>query len=116
MLASTAESVVANQMKKGDVLGTARFAGLQASKDAAALVPLASPAPAHEVTISFEVLDDCIDVLALVDVASMPEAATQALVAASVAALTIYDMCKSVDRTMSIHELCVLSGDGAAPT
>ncbi len=104
MNADTASSVAANTLKKGDVLGAARFAAIQAAKSAASFLPLANSGPPRRTTVEFLLSDTAVDVEVIVvgrdaegDDVTMP-----ALSAATVATLTIYDMCKSVDRTMSI--------------
>lgn len=102
MQPSTAARVASNSLKKGDVLGTARFAGVQAAKDAHSYLPLCDPALVHRVTILFTLHHDAIEVEATVESNLNDGLHMQALTAATVAALTIYDMCKSADRTMVI--------------
>lgn len=102
MLPETARMVAANEMKKGDVLGAARFAGVQAAKDAASYLPLLEPELVGRTSVSFEVGEGVIDITASVEGATRTGANLHALSAATVAALTIYDMCKSADRTMQI--------------
>ena len=106
MEASTALAVSSNELKKGDVLATARFAGIQAAKNAAAMLPMSSlGAVIDEVTVSFVVGETQIDIETQVSARDGLPVRTHALAAASAAALTIYDMCKAVDRTMSIRDL-----------
>ena len=102
MLPATARAIAANEMKKGDVLGAARFAGAQAAKDAASYLPLSDPELVSGVTIDFTVVDDAVEVIARVGGATPIGARMHALSAVTVATLTIYDMCKSADRTMTI--------------
>ena len=102
MRPETARMVAANEMKKGDVLGAARFAGVQAAKDAASYLPLLEPELVGRTSVSFVVGEDVIEVTASVEGATRAGANLHALSAATVAALTIYDMCKSADRTMQI--------------
>ncbi len=101
MQEQTVASVAANSLKKGDVLGTARYAGLQAAKETSSLLPLSTSIRLRSTTIEFALGDTTIDVEAVVECldasAEMP-----AFSAATVAVLTIYDMCKSADRTMTI--------------
>ena len=102
MQPSTAARVASNSLKKGDVLGAARFAGVQAAKDAHSYLPLCDPVLVHHVAILFTIHDDAIEVEATVE-SNLPSVLhMQALTAATVAALTIYDMCKSADRSMVI--------------
>ena len=105
MQPATAAAVTSNELKKGDVLGTARFAGIQATRTAPALLPLTSPSPYVDVTVIFEVGDAWIDVEATVEAPDGGRVETQALAAAAIASLTIYDMCKSIDHTMVVQDL-----------
>lgn len=102
MKAETVASVAANSMKKGDVLGTARYAGLQAAKEAASLLPLATSLNLASIDITFELSVEAIDLLVDVENVDGLGAAMAAFSGATAAALTIYDMCKSADRTMVI--------------
>lgn len=102
MRPETARAVAGNEMKKGDVLSTARFAGVQAAKDAASFVSLLDPEPVRDVTVDFEVGAGFIDVTVGATCAKATSAHARALSGATVAALTVYDMCKSADRTMRI--------------
>jgi cyclic pyranopterin phosphate synthase len=101
MLESTARQVEANSLKKGDVLGAARFAGVQAAKATASYLPLFEPVLTRDVVVNFEVGVDYVDVRVEVPGDGL-EAWMPALTAATVASLTIFDMCKAVDRTMTI--------------
>ncbi len=101
MRPDTVRAVATHAMKKGDVLGAARFAGIQAAKGADAYLPLSDPGIVTNVTITFDVGEDSIDVRASVEGSSGPPSMS-ALTAATVALLTVYDMCKSADRTMAI--------------
>ncbi len=102
MLESTAVLVRANALKKGDVLAAARFAGLQAAKAAANYLPLLDPVLTVDVSVDFDIGDTFVAVR--VGATGDDSAATwmPALTGATVACLTIFDMCKSVDRTMVI--------------
>ena len=102
MQPSTAARVAANSLKKGDVLGTARFAAIQAAKDAASYLPHCDPVHVHHVSVHFTLHADAIDVEATAYAETCELADMPALTAVTVAALTIYDMCKSADRTMVI--------------
>ena len=113
MLEQTASSVAANSLKKGDVLGTARFAGVQAAKNAASLLPISTSLLVRSTTIEFDLGHDTIDVEAVVDCLDAHAVEMPAFSAATAAVLTIYDMCKSADHTMTIGpvELVERSGD-----
>jgi len=101
MLESTARQVEANSLKKGDVLGAARYAGVQAAKATASYLPFFDPVLTRDVAVNFEVGVDYVDVKVEVPGDGL-EAWMPALTAATVASLTIFDMCKAVDRTMTI--------------
>ncbi len=89
--------------KKGDVLGVARIAGIMASKRTAELIPLCHPLPISAVSLELEVTDTAVEIAATVSTTGQTGVEMEALTAASVAALTVYDMCKSVDRGMRIE-------------
>jgi cyclic pyranopterin phosphate synthase len=108
MLETTSAQVSANEMKKGDVLGTARFAGIQAARHAPTLFPLPTGGTPLKVTVGFEVGPGAIEVEVAVEAADLATAELPALAAAAVAALTIFDMCKAVDRTMSVDDLALV--------
>jgi len=112
MLAATTASVAENSMNKGDVLATARVAGIQAAKQAAALLPMAHPVLVGSVYVNFTIGDTFIDVEASVDTVDRTGVEMEALTACAVAALTIYDMCKSSDRTMSVENLALWEKSG----
>ena len=112
MLASTTASVAANAMNKGDVLATARVAGIQAAKQAAALLPMAHPVLVGNVYVNFTIADTHIDVEASVDTMDRTGVEMEALTAVTVAALTVYDMCKSIDRTMTIENVALWEKSG----
>ena len=112
MLASTTASVAANEMNKGDVLATARVAGVQAAKQASSLLPMAHPVLVGNVHVNFNIADTFIEVEASVDTVDRTGVEMEALVAVTVAALTIYDMCKSDDRTMTVEEVALWEKSG----
>ena len=112
MLASTTASVAANAMNKGDVLATARVAGIQAAKQASSLLPMAHPVLVGNVHVNFNIADTYIEVEASVDTVDRTGVEMEALVAVTVAALTIYDMCKSEDRTMTVEEVALWEKSG----
>lgn len=112
MLASTTEAVASNTLNKGDVLATARVAGIQAAKRAAALLPMSHPVLVGNVYVNFAIADTHIDVEAGVDTIDRTGVEMEALTAVTVAALTIYDMCKSSDRTMTIEQVALWEKSG----
>lgn len=112
MLPETTAAVASNSMNKGDVLATARVAGMQAAKQAAGLLPMAHPVLVGNVYVNFTIADDHIDVEVNVDTVDRTGVEMEALTACAVAALTIYDMCKSSDRTMTIEQLALWEKSG----
>jgi cyclic pyranopterin monophosphate synthase len=101
----TIEIITAGTAKKGDVLATARIAGIMAAKKTSDLIPLCHPLMIAKVTVDFELADDHINVEATVKVEGKTGVEMEALTACSVACLTIYDMLKAVDRGMIISNL-----------
>jgi cyclic pyranopterin monophosphate synthase len=112
MLAETTEAVAANTLNKGDVLATARVAGIQAAKSAASLLPMSHPVLVGNVYVNFMIADTHIDVEAEVDTVDRTGVEMEALTAVTAAALTIYDMCKSSDRTMTIEHVALWEKSG----
>jgi cyclic pyranopterin phosphate synthase len=112
MLASTTAAVAANTLNKGDVLATARVAGIQAAKQAAMLLPMSHLVLVGNVYVNFTIGDTFIDLEAGVDTVDRTGVEMEALTAVAVAALTIYDMCKSSDRTMSIEQVALWEKSG----
>ena len=102
MLAATARAITDNSTKKGDVLATARVAGIQAATHGSSLVPLSIPVVPDIVYVEFSVADTHVDITVIVDAPSAPGTELSARIAVTVAALTIFDMCKAADRTMVI--------------
>ena len=99
---------------KGDVLGVARVAGIMAAKETAHLIPLCHPLPLHQVIVDFE-LDEArsaVNITATTKTTAKTGVEMEALTAVSVAALTIYDMCKSADRGMRIDAVRLVSKSG----
>jgi cyclic pyranopterin monophosphate synthase len=103
MLPATAALIRSGGAKKGDVLGVARIAGIMAAKRTSELIPLCHPLPISAVTLDLEVANDAVEIAATVRTTGQTGVEMEALTAASVAALTVYDMCKSVDRGMRIE-------------
>jgi cyclic pyranopterin phosphate synthase len=113
MLPETLAVIMAGSAAKGDVLGTARLAGIMAAKRTAELIPLCHPLPITSVRVDL-VPDgaDCVAVSATVRTMGRTGVEMEALTAASVAALTVYDMCKAIDRGMHIEGIRVVLKDG----
>jgi len=107
MLPDTTVKVASNAITKGDVLGAARIAGIQAAKRTSDLIPLCRPLLIGSVYINFTIGDDYVEVESQVETVDRTGVEMEALTACAVAALTVYDMCKSADRTMTIGELCL---------
>ncbi|MCZ6822507.1 MAG: cyclic pyranopterin monophosphate synthase MoaC [Deltaproteobacteria bacterium] len=107
-------AAVEGSAKKGDVLGVARIAGIQAAKRTAEWIPLAHPLPLESVEIEFHLQQEvpAIEVEATVRVTAKTGVEREALVAVSAAALTLYDMCKSIDRGMVIEDVRLLRKSG----
>ena len=104
MSESTLRLIRDKEMAKGDVLEVARLAGIMASKKTADLIPLCHPLGLDSVTISFDFPDSTsVAIEAMANVTAKTGVEMEALVAVTVAGLTIYDMCKSVDREMTIE-------------
>jgi cyclic pyranopterin phosphate synthase len=103
MLPATAALIRSGGAKKGDVLGVARVAGIMAAKRTSDLIPLCHPLPISAVTLERNVAADAVEIAATVRTTGQTGVEMEALTAASVAALTVYDMCKSVDRGMRIE-------------
>ena len=116
MQPATLALILSGQAKKGDVIGVARLAGIMASKRTADLIPLCHPLPISAVTVDLQAAPDRtgVDVSATVRTTGRTGVEMEALTAASVAALTVYDMCKAVDRGMRIDGLRVVHKDGGA--
>jgi cyclic pyranopterin monophosphate synthase len=106
-LASTLVMLKGGLAKKGDVLATARIAGIMAAKKTPDLIPLCHPLLISKVSVEFEVAGEHVDVTATVKVEGKTGVEMEALTACSVACLTIYDMLKAVDRGMHITNLRV---------
>ncbi len=112
MKTETTTAIVNREVKKGDVLSVARVAGIQAAKRTSDMIPLCHPLLVGAVYVNFEIGDDFVEVEAQVDTIERTGVEMEALHACSVAALTIYDMCKSADRGMVIGELTLWEKTG----
>ena len=107
MLPETTSKVASNAITKGDVLGSARIAAIQASKRTSDMIPLCHPLLVGAVNINFTIGDDYVEVESQVEAIDRTGVEMEALMACAVAGLTIYDMCKSSDRSMVIGEMAL---------
>lgn len=105
---TTLQLIRDNQIAKGDVLAVARIAGIQAAKQTAALIPLCHTLPLSHVGVDFTFEDDGIRITTSVSTAAQTGVEMEALTAATVAALTIYDMAKAADKTMRITDVVLV--------
>jgi cyclic pyranopterin monophosphate synthase len=107
--AETVKKIESHDIAKGNVLATARLAGIMASKKTGDLIPLCHPLGLSHCEVNFEIASDRIVLTATARVAAQTGVEMEALTAVSVAALTIYDMCKAVDKTMEIGAIRLIS-------
>jgi cyclic pyranopterin phosphate synthase len=112
MLPETLAVVASGTAKKGDVLGTARLAGIMAAKRTADLIPLCHPLPISAVTLDLTVAEGGVEISATVRTTGPTGVEMEALTAATIAALTVYDMCKAIDRGMRIEDVRVVHKAG----
>ena len=113
MQAQTLELIRSGQIAKGEVLAVARVAGIQAAKRTAELIPLCHPLPVEVAGVDFVARDPgVLEIEARVKVSGKTGVEMEALVAVSAAALTIYDMCKAVDRGMVIGDIRLMEKRG----
>ncbi len=112
MQPETTAAIAHREVKKGDVLSVARVAGIQAAKRTSDMIPLCHPLLVGAVSINFEIGDDFVAIEAHVDTVERTGVEMEALHACSIAALTVYDMCKSADRGMVIGELTLWEKTG----
>jgi cyclic pyranopterin monophosphate synthase len=112
MEAETASKIASGAISKGDVLSVARVAGIQAAKQTPHLLPLCHPLLVGSVLVNFRLEDTYVEVEANVDTVDRTGVEMEAMTAAGVAALTIYDMCKSIDRSMTIGDLALWEKTG----
>ncbi|MGB7157884.1 MAG: cyclic pyranopterin monophosphate synthase MoaC [Tepidisphaeraceae bacterium] len=106
---ATIEAIAAGSVPKGDVFAAARIAGIMAAKKCGELIPLCHPLGLESVEIAFDVQGDRVRIQATTRITGKTGVEMEALTAVSVAALTIYDMCKSLDKQMVIEGVRVLS-------
>ena len=112
MQAETLRLIADGALPKGDVLAVARIAGIQAAKRCSDLIPLCHPLPLTKVTVDLEPQATGVEIRAECRVSGQTGVEMEALTAASVAALTLYDMCKAVDRGMRISAVELLEKEG----
>ena len=112
MSADTAAAVARGDAPKGDVVSTARIAGIQAAKRTADLIPLCHPLALSFVDVRIEVLDDRVEIETEARTTGPTGVEMEALTAASVAALTVYDMVKGIERGVEIAEIVLLEKSG----
>ena len=111
---ATLDLIRAGQAVKGDVLGTARLAGIMGAKQTASLIPLCHPLPLTDIAVDFQ-LDDAspaVEITATARTVGRTGVEMEAMTAVAVAGLTVYDMCKAVDRRMRIEAVRLVQKSG----
>jgi cyclic pyranopterin phosphate synthase len=106
--AATIRALKKNALPKGDVLTVAQIAGIQAAKKTGELIPLCHPIGLNHVEVRFKVGRDAIEIVCVAETVSQTGVEMEALTGVSVAALTLYDMCKAMDKTMRIDGIHVV--------
>lgn len=110
---ATVATIMAGGLKKGDALAVARIAGIMAAKKTSELIPLCHPIPLTKVSVDIEADGPAaIRIEAIAETTGQTGVEMEALVAASTAALTLYDMAKAIDRAMVITDICLLEKSG----
>jgi cyclic pyranopterin monophosphate synthase len=112
MSADTAAAVARGDAPKGDVVSTARIAGIQAAKQTAALIPLCHPLPLSFADVRIDVGDGVVEIEAEARTSAQTGVEMEAMTAATVAALTVYDMVKGLERGVEIAEIVLLEKSG----
>jgi cyclic pyranopterin monophosphate synthase len=97
-----------SQLPKGDAVAAAKLAGIMAAKRTSELIPLCHPLPLTHVEVELEIGEDAVEIVAAAETTAQTGVEMEALVAASVAALTVYDMAKAIDSAMEIAEVRLL--------
>jgi cyclic pyranopterin phosphate synthase len=105
-------AVLAGDLPKGEAIGTARIAGIMAAKQTSSLIPLCHPLPLTSITVDITGAADALTVVATVATTAQTGVEMEALTAASIAALTLYDMIKAVDKLAVIGDIKVLTKSG----
>ena len=106
--ATTIFALKKNALPKGDVLTVAQIAGIQAAKRTSELIPLCHPLALNHVEINFKVRRAAIEIVCIAETSAQTGVEMEALAGVSMAALTLYDMCKAVDKTMQISDIRVV--------
>tara|TARA_X000001036_G_scaffold206056_1_gene193641 strand:+ start:114 stop:587 length:474 start_codon:yes stop_codon:yes gene_type:complete len=114
MAKATIVALQQGDVPKGDVFAVARVAGIQAAKRTGDIIPLCHPLMLSSVKVEFEISDDKVEIEAEVTTVGRTGVEMEALTACSVSALTIYDMCKSLDKRMKITDLALLQKTGGS--
>ena len=112
---ATLQKIQSNEIAKGNVLATARLAGIMAAKKTGDLIPLCHPLGISHCEVNFDLKADRIEITATTRIAAQTGVEMEALTAISIAALTIYDMCKAIDKTMQIDSIHLLSKTKSNP-
>jgi len=114
MQPETLQRIIHAENKKGDVLAVARIAGIMAAKKTADLIPLCHPLVLTHVDIQLEVneTDNTVVCIATVETSGQTGVEMEALTAVNISLLTVYDMCKAMDRGMTVRDICVLNKSG----
>ena len=112
MRGQTLAAIRAGSSKKGDVLGVARIAAIQAAKRTSELIPLAHPLALTHISVEYAFEDDAVSIEVTVETLDRTGVEMEALTAAAVGLLTIYDMCKAGDRAMRIESIRLLEKSG----
>ena len=112
MQPSTATAIRDQVVAKGDVLAVARIAGIQAAKKTSDVIPLCHPVTLSAVSVDFTIGTDSLVITATAETTGPTGVEMEALTAASVAALTVYDMCKALDRGMTVAETKLITKSG----
>lgn len=112
MKKETLEKIQNQEIKKGDVLGVAQVAAIMAAKRTFETIPMCHPIPLTGADVDFQPVADGIEIRMTVRTTGKTGVEMEALNGVSAAALTIYDMCKSIDRAMRIENICLLEKDG----
>jgi len=112
MSIETIDALKKQELKKGDVLGVARVAGIQAAKKTSDLIPLCHPLVINFVSVDFKIKERHVEIEATVKTFGKTGVEMEALTACSATALTIYDMCKAVDKSITIEEVKLLEKTG----
>ena len=112
MNVETSRAITSGDLPKGDVLAVARIAGIQAAKRTSDLIPLCHPLMLSKVSVDLTVRDGAVDIEAVVETTGQTGVEMEALTACSVAALTLYDMCKSADKAMVIGDIALWHKSG----